>query len=315
MGTEPQKPQENTQPSKSDSKSSVLIDDIDRRLQIVEKTESNMSEMVKWGFGLGISIFTTVAALFVGFNWISANNNYERDKENFQQRQTLAQQEITVSNEKKLQELRNQIESSFLTLSNNLQDTLIRIEHTNDAKWFNVATAITNGATQAGIIITTNLTILRNKINSQVEYSLSNNVTSINDVLVKIQSKVDSQTSKSLASAAMAQGELFLLDKKDLSQLHESAVSLLVAAHLFFEAKDITNFRRCIHVLRNECVIKLMEKITKREFDINEAQGKIQDSVQSLISEVTKANTDGSYDDDISSLQVVDSYVKGRFPK
>jgi len=70
--------QQPTEPTKLPPQSEttvVSIGDIDQRLKILEKTETRTSDWIKWGFGLGLGIFTAVASIFAGFNWLSAKSN------------------------------------------------------------------------------------------------------------------------------------------------------------------------------------------------------------------------------------------------
>jgi hypothetical protein len=66
--------------------------ELEKRLLAHEKTENRVFDILKWGMG----IFTTIAILFIGFNWWSAKNNFDRDKEYFQSKLTLVQAERRV---------------------------------------------------------------------------------------------------------------------------------------------------------------------------------------------------------------------------
>jgi len=92
---------------------------IERRLLVLEQTQSNMFDLLKWGFGT----LTAFAILFVTYNWLSGKSNYDRDKqalasdvETAQRRLDITKQEMAMANEEQIKKLNEKIQSELNSL-------------------------------------------------------------------------------------------------------------------------------------------------------------------------------------------------------
>jgi|ERR1039458_257805 hypothetical protein len=96
------------------------IQEIDGRLQIVEKTEGRMFDLLKWGFAL--------LMIFAGGNWWLSKSNYDRDKESLIERATALETRFQLSNQAQLANIREQTASNmtfmFAIKENQLSDNI-----------------------------------------------------------------------------------------------------------------------------------------------------------------------------------------------
>jgi hypothetical protein len=304
----------------------VSIEAVEQRLQVVEKTEARMFEVLKWGF----AIFSGAAILFTGFNWWSSRSNYERDKDSLKQQVeilekqlTLAQQELTVSNDKHLADFKSEADSLFLSSSTNLQNEFAMMQRNNDVKWTNISIGWTT-------IVTNEVTMMTNLINSltaavvkdlahnrsDVNDALTNAETKINWVTDAIQTNVDRATFKAMGSAIMAQEQFYLGKKTSRSvDLIVAAKSYLEAAHMLYIGRDEMNLRRCITASCVNCIPELLNRTSKAQFANLESQERVQDALAVLIPELEKANIDGTYSNEIDDLKHVSDLIKDKLGK
>ena len=193
----------------------VSLEDVERRLQIVEKTESSMTELLKWAF----IAFTVTVSIVAVYNWWSVKTDYEKDKEYMRQQayifakqSDLAQKELTHANNKKMQELKYEMETSFVTASNIMQKSLDVIQYNNDVKWTNASVAISNTMRLTAMVLTNILYNVSASIHAEVSSELTNDDVAINKILVQIQERAHQETAEAMGMAAMVQGKTQLAE-------------------------------------------------------------------------------------------------------
>jgi|ERR1017187_6127507 hypothetical protein len=189
--------------------------ELEKRLLAHEKAENRVFEVLKWGMG----IFTTAAVLFTGFNWWSAKTNYDRDKEYFQNKLTLVQNEMSVSNDKQMSEIQKQAEASFAAFSNSLQNEFLSLQQENDNKWTNLLTAMTNGMV-AGFAVQD---AAIDRILAQKDAQFAENVTNIVRGVNEFISHANKITAGVRGMALMLQGTSGLKDSSSSKSRFENA--------------------------------------------------------------------------------------------
>ena len=260
-----------------------------------------MFDLLKWGF----TIFSGLAILFSGASWWNSKTNYDRDKDSlkqqvemFQKQLALSQQELKDSNEKKFSE-------SFVTISNNLQSELISIMQTNDLKWLNIAAAISNN----GKIITTNLVMLDATLRASNDAAISNAIFFMNQTFVQIQTNLYQKSDKSLAFAFWNQAHDAEKKSDALSQI-TAFHNYMQAAIYDFRANDENSARRAINNLATGKFQTFLEKLTKAQFKILQAQEDINSDLNILIEMLTNSNRNRIYDDELSTLKYFADVVR-----
>jgi hypothetical protein len=293
-------------PEKQPEPTQQTVEPLEQKLNALENSQEKMFSILKGGFG---TLATLALALLAG-NIYSSHSNYERDKDSLKQQVeilekqlTLAQQELTASNEKKLFELKTETESSFLTISNNLQAQLATILKTNDAKWFATATAITN----ASELIKSNLLTLDAQIYASVNALLSNSTS-------ETKTNVERFTDLSLASALMVQAAN--TSKKDLRGKQSAFHDYIVSAVLYLRARDEDNGNRAMSNLKFNNVFELyLEQVSKHDFKALQVEHPVDEELTGLINQLKALNDNGRYSDDINLFQFCSGLIKDKLSK
>ena len=193
---------------------------LDQRVKALENNENRGFKILKWGFG----IFSLFIVFFAGFNWLSAKANYDREREDFQReredfqnRLALIEKETALSNEKQIDEIKKQSESSLIAISNNLQNAFVALEHQADARRSNAVAAFTN----AILLLTTNLVeqvnanlariteefnVTTTNINRALAGAIKQNTEILNSTVTNVQADVTKAIAGAKGVSAMVQG-------------------------------------------------------------------------------------------------------------
>src|ERR1017187_1278280 len=311
MGNESEKPSEptNLPPQSSDQ--------TEQRLQILEKTNEKMFSLLVWGFGT----LSALAFALVAGNIYSSHSNYERDTVNLtkdvellQKQLLLAQQDLTASNDKKLFELKTETELSFTTISNSLQNQFIAMSHTNDMKWFNVVTAITN----AGDLIKTNLLSLDSQIKLQVFEFMTNNlyqwVNDANAQLATFQTNTYKQTATAIGGTLLVEANY--MPKKTLTDKQYAFHDYILSALYFLRAGDEANASQAIENLLDKEAFQLyLVGLSKDVYKAREGEHPISEELKELITQLKTLNSAGRYDNELRVFKFCEDVITDRLLK
>ncbi len=296
---------------------------LEQRLLTLEKGDNRAFRFVQLAMGIFV--------LFIGFNWWSAKTNYDRDREYFQNRLALAQSEISsandkqitelrkqteFSNEKQMNEIRKQADASLISISNNLQNDFVALEHQIDEKRSNAVVAFTNSIMRLATNVQNGMEILITNMNKALDGSIKQNTEILNNTLTNIQGEVNKATAGARGVSLMVQSSSFLNIHGGSKQenLADGADSLLAAAHFLFLAKDEANMRRCVNILCGSCLPQLTQKASKTLLAHLDSTRHLTDKIRALVSDLESADKTGAYSDNISTLKYDSEIIQGKLP-
>jgi hypothetical protein len=291
---------------------------VEERLRVLEKPESRMFEILKWGMG----IFGVFAVAFAGFNWWSAKTNYERDRDYLKQQTdilaralTLAQHELMLSNDQRIDTIRKDTQNSLLSISNSLQEEFTSLLRTNELRYSNSLVNLTNAIVQLTLGITnvlsqygSNILSLVSSQETNINIFLTNAATHLTAQITQIDTNSAKYLYQGSGMAFMLQGNMIMSDVKKRTgretkveisqQFQEAAESHVEAAHLLLAANEEQNLSHCLAALCDSSIPGLINNTSKEGIaHVMESKPSFVVGLTNLIFELEKSNPNGGYTD------------------